>query len=148
VRFVGSIYIAVDTSDELEKTMTELLFSENVRRDGPYVQALMVAAIGTHMSGNTERAASLINNAIDVALEIGMNRREFALENSNGNPLHVEMWRRTWWELYVVDAMISASVERPTFRLQYATSNVLLPCEEAEYRSGVSSTTADEERWY
>jgi hypothetical protein len=49
-----------------------------------------------------------------------------------------ESWRRTWWEMYVLDGMIAGVHERSSFRLNEMPFEVLLPCEEHEFVSGVS----------
>lgn len=67
-----------------------------------------------------------------------MNSRRFATENSEGDPILAESWRRTWWQLYLTDALIESSNHATTFGTSQreVSATVELPCEEAEYNSG------------
>jgi hypothetical protein len=71
--------------------------------------------------------------AVDMALELGMNRQEFSVNNGEGCNVLEESWRRTWWELYVIDGLLAAIHQRNTFRLYNIPTDVPLPCEEVDY---------------
>ena len=107
-------------------------------RTGFTVQALLLFALASHANGNPEGGLRIMATAIDLALELGMNRREFAINNGEGDAVMEESWRRTWWELFVVDGMFAAVTQKTSFRLNSVHSDVPLPCEEAEYQFGVS----------
>ena len=83
-----------------------------------------------------EQATHTLDRAIDLALDLGMNRRSFAAERSFGVPVLAESWRRTWWELYVMDGMFAAVHMKTSFRLHSVPTDVGLPCEEGVYRAG------------
>lgn len=53
-------------------------------------------------------------------------------------PLLEESWRRTGWDLYIIDGMITGGRRESNFVLFDVAADVLLPCEEDEYLSGVS----------
>ena len=65
-------------------------------RDGFKVQAMLLLAIGLDAYGNQEKALQILVEGQDLALELGMHRRE--LMSMNGGRLGVleESWRRTW----------------------------------------------------
>lgn len=77
--------------------------------------------------------------ARQLALDLGMHHREFAIDHGNGDPVLEESWRRTWWQVYIVDAFFSAirrSADFPSYHIEATTD---LPCEEEEYERGVST---------
>ena len=94
-----------------------------------------------------ERARLTLDRAIYMALEIRMNSRTFA--NMERDPVLAESWRRTYWSLYITDAMFAGTRRAPSFmsvvefhlhsflltqnRLHTIEANVELPCEESEY---------------
>jgi Fungal specific transcription factor domain len=138
MRYVGSHYIKTAPTEFIAQEATQLLSRHDCVRDGFTVQAMLLLAIG--LDGNTEfdKANDMLRQAQDLALEIGMNHRAFAVMHGEGLAVLEESWRRTWWELYVVDGMIAGVHERTSFRLNEMPIEVLLPCEEQEYVSGVS----------
>jgi hypothetical protein len=138
MRYVGSFYLKAASTEYIAQEITQLLSRDDCSRDGFTVQAMLLFAIG--LDGNTEfdRASDLVKQAQDLALEIGMNHREFAVMQGEGLAVLEESWRRTWWELYVIDGMIAGVHERSSFRLNEMPFEVLLPCEEQEFVSGVS----------
>jgi hypothetical protein len=100
---------------------------------------MLILAIGLDGYTYQEKALQILLDAQDLAVEIGMNKREFAILNGNGSEFLEESWRRTWWELYIVDGMVAGVHQRSTFRMKEMPADVLLPCEEKEFQSGVSS---------
>jgi len=137
MRYVGSYYIKSAPTEYIAQEATQLLSRQDCVRDGFTVQAMLLLAIG--LDGNTEfdKANEMLKQAQDLALEIGMNHRAFAVMHGEGLAVLEESWRRTWWELYVVDGMIAGMHERTSFRLNEMPIEVPLPCEEQEYISGV-----------
>ena len=94
---------------------------------------MLLFAIGLHANGKQEYARQVLQNAIELALEIGMHRQSWILNNPDTSELAQESWRRTWWELYVVDGMMASSMQQPCFLSRDVASDVPLPCEEKEY---------------
>ncbi|KAF4951166.1 hypothetical protein FGADI_7656 [Fusarium gaditjirri] len=56
--------------------------------------------------------------------------------NGQGILIIEESWRRTWWELYVVDALMSGVHQTNIFVLHDVPTDVGLPCEEDQYLTG------------
>lgn len=139
MRYVGSFYIPAAPTKVIEHEVHQLL--ANAPRDGYAVQALLIMAIALDADNQHVKSLDRIERAQNIALEIGMNQREFALMHGQGSPVLEESWRRTWWELYVVEGMISGVHNRSSFRLWDTPCSTLLPCEEFEYHSGVSIST-------
>lgn len=103
------------------------------------MQANLLIAIGLDGSGELKRALAFFNQAVDIALEIGMNDERFAARNGGGNKVVEESWRRTWWECVVLDGMVAGVHQASSVRLEGVGEGVGLPCEEANYICGVSS---------
>ncbi|KLJ06932.1 hypothetical protein EMPG_17585 [Blastomyces silverae] len=89
-----------------------------------------------HWNDEKPRAREILDVATSLALEIGMNSRQFAYQYGEGNPILEESWRRTWWLLYVVDSLYAGIWRAPAFALWSVSSDVDLPCEEEDFHSG------------
>lgn len=134
MEYIGSLYATMvdDSARIAPPPLMPLLM--NVR-DGWTVQALLLMAIATHCMGDTSSAAEIFKQAVDVALDIGMNRSTFAAANGQNIPILEESWNRTWWELYCMDVMFAAINKRTTYFLKDVVIDVSLPCEEDLYFS-------------
>ncbi|KAI9763695.1 MAG: hypothetical protein M1840_009168 [Geoglossum simile] len=133
IQFIGSCYAQTGQTEAYREVANQSLFNQQVRRDGFMVQALLLFAIGLHSCGERERVGQVLTIAIDMALELGMNRQEFSSNNGEGCRVLEESWRRTWWELYVIDGLLAAIHQKNSFRLYNIPTNVPLPCEEVDY---------------
>ncbi len=137
MRYVGSIYISQAPTMALALEAERLVYQSDCPNDAFKVQAMLILAIGLDGYTYQEKALRILLDAQDLALEIGMNTREFAFLHGAGSPIWEESWRRTWWELYITDGMIAGVHQKSTFRLKEMHADVALPCEEREYMSGV-----------
>ncbi|KAK3902059.1 proline utilization trans-activator [Staphylotrichum tortipilum] len=137
MRYVGSLYI--DSGPAKETYLDEALrmcYQAGIPKDGFLIQALLLVIVGLDGQCNQQKARDLLADCERLAIEIDLNKREFATLHGRGNPVFEESWRRTWWELYVCDGMI-AGVHRVTkFLLFDIQADVGLPCEEQQYLSG------------
>lgn len=111
--------------DEETQTQTETKYTE----DGFQVQCMLLLSISAHAHGNFAYAMSIVRLATELALKLGMHRSCFATTHGQGSPVLEEMWRRTYWELFVVESLLSAQVEG-TATLYEIKSDVPLPCDE------------------
>ncbi len=138
MRYIGSLYI--DSGPTKETYLDEalrLVEQPGNPKDGYLVQALLLVIVGLDGQCNQGRARDLLATCEHLAIEIDLNKREFAVLHGRGDEVIEESWRRTWWELYVCDGMI-AGVHRVTkFLLFDIQADVGLPCEEQQYLSGV-----------
>lgn len=138
MRFIGSLYISDPHAPEYRHQADQAIFSEGpLPRNGFSVQFLLLFAIALEWSTETDTALQVLNTAKEIALEIGLHQRDFASRCGQGNPVMEESWRRTWWELYVIDAFFAGIRSLPTFSLWKLDFGVDLPCEEQHYTSGV-----------
>lgn len=139
VRYVGSFYVPQAPTVALGLEAERTVYSADCPKDGFRVQALLILTIGLDGYTYQEKALQILVDAQDLALEFGMNKREFAPINGNGSEMLEESWRRTWWEMYIVDGMIAGVHQKSTFRMKEIPADVGLPCEERDYASGVRS---------
>ena len=139
MRYVGSLFIDVGPAraSYLDEAL-RLTYSPSTPKDGFLVQALLLLIVALDGSCQQDKARDLLTDCERIAVELGMNTRQFANIHGRGNPMLEESWRRTWWDLYVIDGMV-AGVHRVTnFLLFDLAADVALPCEESEYLLGVS----------
>ncbi|KAK0722965.1 hypothetical protein B0T26DRAFT_643976 [Lasiosphaeria miniovina] len=143
MRYIGSLYL--DAGPARATYLDEairLCYLSSTAKDGYLIQALLLIIIGLDGSCEQERARELLADCERFAIEIDLNKREFASMRGHGNNVLEESWRRTWWELYVCDGMI-AGVHRVTnFLLFDISADVGLPCEEQQYLTGRIPPTA------
>lgn len=138
LRYIGSFYVEQAPKAALGLEAEHLVYHADCPKDGFRVQALLILAIGLDGYTFQERALQILCDAQDLALELGMNTADFAVMNGGGLGVLEESWRRTWWELYIIDGMIAGVHQKSSFRLNNIPADVVLPCEEKEYISGVS----------
>jgi len=112
--------------------------TKSAPKDASMVQAMFLFALGLDGNNERKRAIEILIRAHTMAVELGMNRREYAFINGRASPVYEESLRRTWWELYVVSIMMAGFHGIETFHQWDPLSDVALPCEEKEYESGVS----------
>lgn len=141
IRFIGSIFGRPDQSGQLKD------HARRSTRDTPItplarafmVQARLLLSIALYWSCDRSESREVMDSAFWAASDLGMFRREFATENGEGDPVLEESWRRTWWQVYIVDAYFAVITRTPTFLAHGVETTVNLPCEENEYESGVSA---------
>ncbi|KAJ4244737.1 hypothetical protein NW762_014312 [Fusarium torreyae] len=97
------------------------------------VQAFLLFAIILHARCIHDKSRTSLSQAVSLALELGMNRKSFSVEKSQGSQVIEESLRRTWWELYIVDAFFAALDRKSSFRCKTVMSDMPLPCEEYLY---------------
>ncbi|THY83279.1 hypothetical protein D6C93_08923 [Aureobasidium pullulans] len=135
VRLIGSHYSSSVSSDSLRASIDLTGHGNAEQKESSMVQARLLFAIALHARGEAMEAADMMHAAVSLAIEIGMNLRNFATAHGQGNLVQEESLRRTWWELYVMDGYMAALHKRPSFKSNTVHSGVLLPCEEVIYAS-------------
>lgn len=137
MQYIGAHYHYDESvRDALKDAAYAVLSEQQTPRNGFTVQSMLLLAIVTHAHGREDEANQILRSAVDLALELGMDRAAFARENSMGSSLWEESWRRTYWELYIVDGLFAGLREQSTFSLYGRPSDLSLPCEEEEYHAG------------
>ncbi|KAJ6788676.1 hypothetical protein PWT90_07252 [Aphanocladium album] len=136
-RWVGSLFIDVGSARQpLFQEAYHLIYETQRLKDGFVVQAMMLLIVVLDGSCENDKAREILRDAETLALQLGLNTRAFASLHGRNLPVMEESWRRTWWDLFIIDGMI-AGVHRVTnFLLYDVPSDVELPCEELQYLSG------------
>lgn len=135
MRFVGHIYSSQEWDLGL-KNHLEVCFRETSPTDPVIVQSRLLYSIALFWYDYKTEAASQIEAATQLAIDLGMFRREFATEHGAGDPVLEECWRRTWWMLYILEVFYAGTLGTKTFKAVDVEATVDLPCEEREYESG------------
>ncbi|MCJ1404274.1 hypothetical protein MMC11_007499 [Xylographa trunciseda] len=147
IDYIGACYSSSVDQNKLRDALEASLFSAFRERNGHTVQALILLAIAQHSTDLAHQACQTLDSAIDLALELGMNKNFYRCDCCNDNAILRESWRRTWWELYITDGILAAVHMKPSFRLHSQPADVALPCEEAVYRAGPGPNYAQECRY-
>ena len=134
MQFIGSHYDGNAPTEEYRNLANQVL-TEQSPKDGYKVQALLLFAISLHARDEQKLAKELLAATVELAIELGMNRKKYAIDHGQGCRSLQESWRRTWWELYAMDGMLAALHQQNSFQLFTTEADVLLPCEEAVYRA-------------
>lgn len=117
--YIGSIFDKARSSQvsefwaqRAEDSVAEI--RSQIRPLSPFdVQALLLYSIAVYWCNETESGLELLDEAIRLAVALGMNKREFAQSSGEGMPVLEESWRRTWWVIYITDAHIAGIL--PTY---------------------------------
>lgn len=136
--FIGSRYVPGGSPASYLLELDAALLRSSPPKDGSTVQAMLLFALGLDGNMDQKKAVEVLMKAQTLAVELGMDQREYAVVNSLGSPIYEESLRRTWWELYAVGVMVAGLHGRDPFHLSNIMSTVPLPCDEKEYASGVS----------
>lgn len=137
MKWVGSLYIdAGPTRASFFDDAVRLIYAPDVTKDGFLVQAMSIVLIGLDGSREQERAREILSDVERLAVEIGLYTRAYATVHGAGNLILEESWRRTWWDLLIVDGMVAGVHRATNFLLFDIDADVALPCEERQYLSG------------
>ncbi|KAJ5761015.1 C6 transcription factor [Penicillium odoratum] len=132
VNFVGSHYISSNPIQQYkEKVITELSCSPD--RSPCMVQAWLIYSIAVYARGEWQEAQDAFSRSVEIALELGMNKRDFAASAHPETSIEAESMRRTWWELYITDVFMAAPFKHTTFQCSTMAPEVALPCEDSAY---------------
>ncbi|ETS86023.1 hypothetical protein PFICI_04048 [Pestalotiopsis fici W106-1] len=137
MRWAGSLYFEVGpTRATFFEEAMRLMYAKDVPKDGFLVQAMLIVLVGLDGSCQQERARDILSDAERIAIEIGLFQRSFAAIHGQGIPVIEESWRRTWWDLFVVDGMVAGVHRQTNFLLFDIVADAGLPCEEHQYLAG------------
>lgn len=132
VRFIGLQFARSQDSGLTKSTVQSQL--DQAPDDSPFkVQALLLMAIALHATHDHPGSHTALHKAIDIALHIGLHSKNFALARGFLDPMLQESLRRTWWELYCVEGMLSAFHQKTGFRTDVTAADVELPCDECYF---------------
>ena len=138
VRFIGSLYCRSPQSSTIRQEVADAIATAQQGPLDPFtIQAELLYSVALFWYGDRGQARQGLTDAICQAVELGMHKREFAAAYGEGDAVLEECWRRTWWQLYLVDASYFHIQRDSPFHSRDIPTNTDLPCEEAEYELGV-----------
>jgi hypothetical protein len=138
LEWIGSIYVSWCPSEPYYQAALEAMSSPLLSRTPFTVQALILFAIAQHHQDLRLEARNVLDLAILIALELEMNKQDFAHVHGEGDPVLQESWRRTWYILSITDQHFAIVMNSPVYQLADMPSNVDLPCDDEFYEAGVS----------
>jgi hypothetical protein len=133
MRLIGAGYHYNQSVKDHHRKNAYSAITERVPATGFKVQAMLLIAIVDHAHGFEMRSLQTIQAATTLAIELGMNKSTFGSSFSEGNPTFNESWRRTYWELFVVSAMMAAMGGHEPSPLHSMRTELKLPCDEKIY---------------
>lgn len=130
-RFIGSHF----TNSRSEISQSSILSAlDSAPNDSVFkVQGLLLMSVALHLIDDQVGCQQNLDKAIDIALDLGLYSRNSAIMKRCTDRIMQESIRRTWWELYVVDAMTATFFQKISFRTQFIPADIELPCDEAFY---------------
>ena len=131
---LGALYLSTKYNHMATPSLPQC--TQEHPHNGYSVQSLILLAIASHMSNNPRVAHESLDLAIDIGLNIGLHTKDFAALHGHGLPILEESWRRTWWQLYMVDVMFAALNHTSKMRLGNVPLEAFLPCEDIDYMTG------------
>lgn len=135
MQYTGSHYAAVMGQETLRESIDSALSSSG-EKTPHMVQALLLMSILLHARYEVRDAATYLAKAVDMAIEMGMHRPDYASAHGRGLSLVEESWRRTWWELYIVNGYFAALHQQKSFKCDMVPTHAFLPCTESAYATG------------
>ncbi|KAL2396630.1 C6 finger domain transcription factor iacK [Exophiala dermatitidis] len=133
IHFLASHYVP-GTNQTALGNAAKCIFADDVPDDGFKVQGLLLYAMTCFARFAQNEGAQALSQAIEIALRIGINRQSFAIQHGRQDPTVQEMWRRTWWTLFVIEgtAVVMGGQSQP-FQLYSAFNDVPLPGDDEDY---------------
>lgn len=136
MRSIGTLYSPFSQRRQ-EKITNHISAGVDTVQDAFSVQCLLLNSIALYWCGQEESSREEMDFAINIALSISMHSCTFATLHGMENPVLEESWRRTWWQLCIVDAYYAAMFHQTSPLMRKPDITTKLPCEESEYEAGV-----------
>jgi hypothetical protein len=138
LRLIGHLFDCQAWSQPLQDYV-EACFSQASPVEPVMVQCRLLYSIALFWFEKKEESLIEMDSAIQLVVDLGMHRRDFATAHSGNDPVLAESWRRTWWWIYIIDAYYVGTLGNRDFAVKGIDANVDLPCSETEYEQGVSA---------
>jgi hypothetical protein len=133
LRFIGSHFVPSASPDSFQYAAM-VVMTDKIPDNGHKVQSLLLLSMALFARFEAPQGIEALQTAINLALRLGMNHKVYGSYNSHGNETIEESWRRTWWNLYTVDGLVSAIDGLGwASMLRDVASDVPLPCECSDY---------------
>ncbi|GFF73334.1 hypothetical protein IFM61392_07309 [Aspergillus lentulus] len=137
IKFIGSHFTPAANSEVYRPSVMSSAMEQESSVEK--LQALLLLAVVLHSRNERAEAGQCLATAVDLAFELGLHRQDFAISMGGGDPIREESLRRTWWELFIVEGMLTALGVQRTFRTSLVPLEVGLPCEERIFQDGMAA---------
>lgn len=137
LRLLGHLFNSQAWSQPLQD-FVEACFSQASAAEPVMVQCRLLYSMAQFWFDRKEEALTEMDSAVQLALDLGMHRQDFAVARSGGDPILAESWRRTWWWVDIIDAYYVGTLGNRDFAVVNIDATVDLPCSESSYERGVS----------
>ncbi|KGQ05235.1 hypothetical protein BBAD15_g9502 [Beauveria bassiana D1-5] len=141
LRLLGTIYLRHEWSTSLQNDV-ESKMECLAKADPIRVQCHLLYSAALFWQDQKSKSQNEMGKAVEIALQLKMFERDFASTHSDQNPILAECWRRTWWMVYVFDAFYAGTLGSMGFSVVHVDATADLPCDEAQYESGILCWTA------
>ncbi|ETN45593.1 uncharacterized protein HMPREF1541_09425 [Cyphellophora europaea CBS 101466] len=139
MRFIAAHYVPNHNLLALQKA-TAVIFTDQMPDDVYKIQALMLYMCAAFARYEQMQGGVALENAIRIAMQIGLNKHAFAATVEPHNAVMQESIRRTWWTLFIMEGLITAiGGQMSPFRLHRLYCDVPLPGDDAAYMALKSS---------
>ncbi|PLB43498.1 hypothetical protein P170DRAFT_54263 [Aspergillus steynii IBT 23096] len=133
VHYIGSLYVNDGSSTWLKQAALKQLGTmdlpiSSLPLDGYTTLAFLLMAIAAYGQDDRAQARLLLNRGMQMAIDVGMNRRSFA--SAEPDPVWAESWRRTYWGLYITDVIIAGLWHETNIGFCDKESDVDLPSDD------------------
>lgn len=137
MRLIGHIYLHKEWSDARRESIESCL--RQIPPTDPFIiQARMLYSIPLFWYGYKAEAKQQMDMASQLSRQLGIFNQSFAYDQGDLEPVMVESWRRTWWQLYILDCYYAGTLGTRELSFEDIEPTTELPCEDSEYESGVS----------
>lgn len=141
MQYIGTIFAVGPRSSNSPVTRVADFLACFHRRQSSFtgfdVQAVLLFSVSVYWCDEITQGLKFLDEAIRMALELGMNQKSFSAQYGQKDPVLEESWRRTWWMIYIADAHIAGTTHTYPLRTIHIPVTVDMPCEEYNYESGV-----------
>lgn len=137
IKFIGAHFTSSSSSEAYRPSVISSVV-EHHEDTVEMVQALLLLTVVLEARNERTVAGDCLTKAVHLAFELGLHHGDYATTMGEGDPIREESLRRTWWELFMVECMMTALGVRHTFSTSMVPLEVPLPCEERIYQDGLT----------
>ncbi|EEQ32887.1 hypothetical protein McanMca71_003420 [Microsporum canis] len=138
IKFIGAHFVSDISPDAYRPAVTSAIAQSD---ESCYkVQSLLLLSIALHGRNERGEGVKAFTEAAVLAMKLGMNMRTFAPSVVGEDAVLCENIRRTWWEVYMIDAMFSGFDQTPCQISSSTIMDVPLPCDDLSYSAGIYLT--------
>ncbi|KAK2865078.1 hypothetical protein FQN49_003926, partial [Arthroderma sp. PD_2] len=138
IKFIGAHFVSGLSPDSYRSAVTSAIAESE---ETCYkVQALLLLSITLHGRNERGEGVKAFTEAAVLAMKLGMNMRSFAPTVVGEDPVMCENIRRTWWEVYMIDAMFSGFDQTPCQIPSNVIMDVPLLCDDISHSAGIYLT--------